>query len=79
MAMRRSMLGATVGLAAIALGAVSFWRGQFWLGVCFCLLGVLRLGSVWWARKPKQPEAEIRLNLEDSPPQTPREDPQKGR
>jgi len=63
--MRRVIL---VGAAAIGLGIVAFSRGQFWFGVCFILLGVLRLVGAWWSRKPRETEPEIRLNLEDTPP-----------
>ena len=59
--MRRVIL---VGAAAIGLGIVAFSWGQFWFGLCFILLGVLRLVGAWWARKPRETEPEIRLNLE---------------
>ncbi len=64
--MRRVIL---VGAAAIALSVVAFSRHQFWFGVCFALLGVLRLVGAWWSQKPRETEPEIRLNL-DEPPAT---------
>jgi hypothetical protein len=68
MAMRRSLFGLMIAIGALWLGVVSFVRGQFWLGLCFLLLAVLRAGTMLWGRKrtPKQ-DAEIRLGIMQAP------------
>lgn len=64
--MRRSVLGAIVGIAALWLAVISFMRDQPWIGLCFAGLGILRLVTILSARKkPAQPD--VRLNLDDAP------------
>jgi hypothetical protein len=64
MQMRRSVLDAIVAVLAIGLGILSFVRGQFWLGVCFTALGVLRLLVKLPQLITPKPPKEIRLDLD---------------
>jgi len=63
--MWRYTLTAIVGLGLLAVGIVSFARGQAWIGIIFVGIAVLRTGAVLWSRLPRKAQPSIRLNLED--------------
>jgi hypothetical protein len=63
--MWRYGFSAIIAAGALWLGVVSLSRGQFWLGVCFVGIALLRLGTIMWGRKPRKPQPSIRLNIEN--------------
>jgi hypothetical protein len=62
--MWRYTLSAIVALGLIAVGIVSFARGQVAIGTAFVAIAVLRLATVLLSRKPRKPEPSIRLNID---------------
>ena len=62
--MWRYSVTAIIALGAIWLAVVAFNRVQFWLGLCFVGIAVLRAVTVLSRRST--PKAEIRLNLGNS-------------
>ena len=66
--MLRFRISVLIALGALVLGVMTALRGQFWLGMCFIGIALLRASTLLWARKPRKPEPEIRLNLEDEAP-----------
>jgi hypothetical protein len=60
---RRYGLTAIIALATVSLGIVAFQRGQFWLGVCFIGIAVLRALMVLSKRRMPKNQAETRLDL----------------
>ena len=60
---RRYGLTAIIALATISLGILAFQRGQFWLGVCFIGIAVLRALVALSRRRTPKDQAGIRLNL----------------
>jgi hypothetical protein len=60
---RRNVLDALVAMGALWLGVVSLHRGQFWLGVCFIGLAVLRAFMRFKGLKPPKRAPEIRLDI----------------
>jgi hypothetical protein len=63
--MRRYGFSAIIALGLVGLGVLTISRGQFWLGVCFIGLALLRLGTILRARKSPKPQPSIRLNIEN--------------
>jgi hypothetical protein len=63
--MRRYGFSAIIAAGALWLGVVSLSRGQFWLGICFIGIALLRLGTIMWRRRARKPQPSIRLNIEN--------------
>jgi len=65
--MRGYGFSAIITAGALWLGVTSLHRGQYWLGVCFIGIGLLRLGTVLWRKKAShKPRPSIRLNIEEA-------------
>ena len=63
--MQRLALNIGVSAAAAAAGVIAILRGQTVLGVCLIGLAVLRALATFGTRKPRKPEPEIKLNLDN--------------
>ncbi len=63
--MLRNSLSIVIVLALMFLGGMFIFRGQSALGVVVIVVGVLRAGMVYFTRRKKKSEPEIRLNLEE--------------
>lgn len=61
--MRRYAFSAIIVVGALWLGVAALSRGQYWLGVCFAGLGLLRAVTLFRSRIPSKKEPEIRLDI----------------
>jgi hypothetical protein len=68
--MIRYTVSGAVALGALAIGMGAVARRQGWIGIFFIGIGALRAATILWAGKPRKPQPSIRLNLEDTPPES---------
>lgn len=61
--MRRYAFSAIIVVGALWLGVAALSRGQYWLGVCFAGLGLLRTVTLFRSRIPSKKQPEIRLDI----------------